>query len=479
MKKLLTLALLVYTFHANAQVTWSAPVAVATSTYSNLHPRISLDRNGNPLVLWGNSSSRKAFFSKWTGSTFSTPIALNPMMTDLATASWQGPDIVSYGDTVYVAMKQMPEDTGHMYVVRSVNGGSSFSMPVKVDMPGYVSRFPILATDASGNPIAAFMKFNASFGNARYVVSKSTDYGMSFPMDILATKTGDTVCDCCPASILASGNNVVMSYRANRNNTRDIWSIASTNGGTSFTNSILVDQTSWMIMACPSSGPDAVIIGDSLYTVFMSSASGKALTYFNKASLSAATAAPNTPITGNFSGLNSQNFPRIASAGKATGIVWVQNQNSSTRIVMKFSDDITKGLPAIYDTIAMGTVVNADITMSNGTIHIVWQDDNSGTVKYRKGTYNSTSIPEITNRSYISVYPNPASSSFSIILKNGSEIRNCILMDNTGKQIAVNTTRTGDSMNVRIEELPTGVYYVLFSDSIGNKFYSKFIKQTK
>ena len=64
MKQLFLLFLLsCATFLVSAQtLTWSAPIDVAMSMYGNQHPRVVLDGNGNPLLLWGDSD--KAMFFK-------------------------------------------------------------------------------------------------------------------------------------------------------------------------------------------------------------------------------------------------------------------------------------------------------------------------------------------------------------------------------------------------------------------------------
>src|SRR6185436_19782750 len=124
MKKLYTFIFILSCFPALAQtITWSPQTTIAGSSFSNLHPRIALDGAGTPLVLWGNSNSEKAYFSRWNGSGFTTPVALNPTTAPVFAADWAGPDITSYGDNVYVVYKEKPEiDTDrHIYLVRSTN----------------------------------------------------------------------------------------------------------------------------------------------------------------------------------------------------------------------------------------------------------------------------------------------------------------------------------------------------------------------
>ena len=477
MKILLTSLFLLFGFGAFSQVTWSAPVPVAANTYSNLHPRITLDKNGNPLVLWGNSGSNKANFSRWNGTSFTTPVTLNPGTIPVFAASWAGPDIASHGDTVYVVYKHTPEDTNHIYIMKSVNGGQNFSAPVRVD--SYVldsnTRFPTVTTDAAGNPIVAFIKFDTMFMNAKWVVAKSTDMGSSFSTDVKSSGyTGGNVCDCCPGHILSSGNNTMVSYRNDLANIRTMWTAFSTNNATSFNTGIETDNTNWMVMACPSSGPDAILLGDSIYTVFMSGASGSSRVYLSKSSLSMQQAASTNLVTGTFAGLSGQNYPRIANAGTAGTIVWKEIANSTSRICAKFTDSLTQGFASGYDTIASGTVENADVAMGMGVVHMVWEDDNSGTVMYRKGTYPlPTAVQNITaNSKALKTYPNPAHTYFSCT-ENIGKVITCTLIDNSGKKINVNPTYKNGELNIPLAGIAKGLYSVVLEDDMGQTYSSK------
>ena len=163
---------------AQTGITWNMSSDIATASSGNEHPRIVTDAVGNPLVLWGYSD--RVMFSRWNGTAFTTPVMLNPMSMTIAEASWMGPDIAANGNNVYVVFKQTPEaDTSsHIYIVHSSDGGINFSAPVKVDNIGdSIARFPTVTVDDAGNPIVGFMKFNSTFGDARWVVTKSIDFG--------------------------------------------------------------------------------------------------------------------------------------------------------------------------------------------------------------------------------------------------------------------------------------------------------------
>ncbi len=487
MKQLfLSFLLIAGSFHGFSQITWSTPVTVSSgSTYGNLHPRVTLNRSGNPMVLWGKTDTR-AYFSRWNGTAFTTPVAVGNTGINVFAQSWAGPDIAAHGDTVYVTMKRTPENMNmnKMYMSHSYDGGLTFSDTVRIDnIDTNMSRFPIVTATSTGNPLVAFMKFNTTFGDAKYAVSRSSDYGMSFSADVLASGIAGDVCDCCPASVISSGSKAIMLFRNNLSNIRDMWAGISSDGGMTFPGTLQVDTTNWMIMSCPASGPDGFVIGDSLYSVFMSTSTGTALVHLGRASISGMTA-KHSRITGPFSGLSSQNYPRIANSDNAATAVWVQNTTPSSSpskyIAYSFTNNISAGLSGytVVPTATGSGIMNADVAMSPGAIHIVWQDDNTGSVKYVKGTYLvTTSVERLVSKELIDVYPNPASEAFIVSLNNIGNISSCYLTDNVGRNIDLIPQVANGKASFSLKGIAKGGYYFVVSDETGKSYYSKIIVQ--
>ncbi|UPT68044.1 MAG: T9SS type A sorting domain-containing protein [Sphingobacteriales bacterium JAD_PAG50586_3] len=468
---------------SNAQngIAWDGmSMDIANNSHDNMHPRIALDGSENPLVVWGRMSDEAVFFSRWNGSAFTAPVKLNPSWLTVASASWMGPDIASKGDTVYVVVKRTPEtsDTNYVYIMSSFNGGVSFAPPVRVDFIGdSISRFPTVTVDAIGNPIVAFMKFNSSFLDSRWVIAKSTDFGASFSPDVKASGYSGMnaeVCDCCPGAIVSSGNVSTMLYRDNNSNIRDIWTGVSTNNAISFPSGFEVDDNNWMIMSCPSSGPDGVIVGDTLYSTFMSSGSGNARTYLSKSSISDGTANSVANLTGAITGLTQQNYPRIASNGSAMAVVWKQNVSGTAQLPILFTNNIANGFPADYDTVDLADITNTDVALSNGKVWAVWQDDNAGTVKYRSGTYTplGTSIDE-TKADKFSVFPNPASDILNIVPLNEGKY-GLAIYNAFGQQVFSSQLTTTKQLD--ISRFSGGMYHIQITQG-NNSHTQTFIKQ--
>ncbi len=482
MKRILLIVLMCAATIVFAQqgITWNMGMNIANNSHGNMHPRIALDGAGNPLVIWGRMSDESVFFSRWNGTIFTSPVKLNPTWLTVATAGWMGPDIASKGDTVYVVVKRTPEasDTNRIFIISSFNGGLSFNTPVELAfIADSISRFPTVTIDATGNPIVGFMRFNSSFGDAQWVVTKSADYGNTFSANAKASGWSSgmsTVCDCCPGGIVSSGNKVAMLYRDNNSNIRDSWAGISTDGGNSFTNGFNVDQSNWNLNACPSTGPDGIIIGNSLYAVFMNGASGTPRAFLSESDILSGGASP-AFLGGSIPGLTQQNYPRIATDGTAAAIVWKQVVSGNSQLPILFTQDIATGFSTVYDTVDLDDITNADIAMSNGKLYVVWQDDNSGTVKYRSGTYTqlSTRTNETKVENTFSIYPNPTNDILNII-SPGNKSSTINIFNTLGESIF--SVQTTANLKLETSNFPPGVY--LIRTNYDNEvFLQKFIKQ--
>jgi type IX secretion system substrate protein len=458
---------LIFPKTATSQVTWDQTIDVASSSFGNNRPRITANAAGDPLIIWGKGSD--LMYTRWDGAEFASPIKLNPTGVTIATANWMGPEIAAHGDTIYVVYKQTPEDlvTSHIWCIRSFDGGQTFTAPVQVENTGNdKSRFPTVTTDNEGHPIIAYMRFNASFLDARWVVTRSFDFGETFTSDVMASGWSgpdSEVCDCCPGTIHSSGDNVAIVYRDNNENLRDSWAGISTDGGLTFTKGVNIDQNGWMINACPSTGPDGVIVGDTLYSIFMNAASGQAIVYYNETPITDLSTDTSQAVPGSGEGLQ-QNFARIASSGKSATMLWRHSAEFSTGLAVMFTEDITKGFPTSFDTLAYFQVVNGDVTMSSTKILVTWQDNSGTVVKFRSGTYEtSTATGEISKTKIVTFHPNPAENELYL----EADATPYYITNLSGQMVL-----QGDEKQIDISTLPPGLYFISTASGFG-----KFVKQ--
>jgi hypothetical protein len=389
MKKLFSILLLnTLSAAAIAQggLSWSAPVSVAPG-FGNYYPRITLMNNDLPLVTWEGTTSNFVYASRFNGTSFNTPIPVNPSDLTPFIANWAGAEVASSGDTAFVVFSSMPAETGHVYTVRTINGGLSFEDTVRVDLPdpGFIPRFPGIAVAPGGNPVVYYMRIESSLMiDSEFAVSRSLNGGSSFQPAIVPTAANpESVCDCCPATLAISGNNHALLYRNNDNDTRNIWAAFSSDNSASYPVLSEIDHTNWNINSCPSSGPSAVIIGDSLYYSWMSDATGDSRVYLGAVNINDQNESPNRMVFP--SGTTSQNFPVIAGSGDTLGLIWQNYIGSTPKILFTYSTTGMAGLGASIDTLTLGWTgvqFRPDLAFRNGKFHVVFSDSYSTSIKY-------------------------------------------------------------------------------------------------
>ena len=383
------------------------PIQVAdNSMYGKTRPRIAINRSGEPVVMWSRSSTNQVYIStkNFGSQSFNTPVKVTPDGIEAFVANWAGPDVASFGDTVFVTYHSTPEATGKSYVHRSIDGGLSFGDSVRVDHPTVdQSRFPTVAVTDQGNPVVGFMKFEGNWLDPQYTVANSNDQGMSFQPDVVASELAPgEVCDCCPAQVATgSAGFQSIAYRNNDNNLRDNWVSISSDNGSTFPNALDVDDANWVVNSCPSSGPDAFFFGDTLYTVWMSEGSGETRIYC--ASVSAQDGGigysglvRNQPFDG-----FTENFVRIAGDNENMGVVyqaWNMGETDSYLITSE------SGITGFSDTIRLGAVQDGaqrypDIAFHNGVYHIVYDDSEAGHLMYQTAYYANVGVEELTSDS--------------------------------------------------------------------------------
>lgn len=392
MKKLLLLAFLFCALNLPAQISWYGPLTVVTgSTYGNLYPRLNLVTGSKPLITWGKSSG-EVFSSVLNTSVFSAPVQISPAGVTGYIQTWTGPETASSGDTVYTAWSTSPAGTGKIYMVRSVDAGTTFSDTVRVeDIDTNYGWIPSIAVLPGGNPIVSYMRHDAGYDSVDYVTKKSLDGGLTFqPVVNASAMSPGVVCDCCPSSIVSRGNNVVQIFRNAGSNIRTMYGAFSSDEGTFFTAVNEIDLTGWTTGVCPSSGPSGVIVGDSLIYVWMSKAGGPTRIYMGTVNIYDQQIGINRQVFPTTSG--TQNFPVIAAKGDTVVVAWEHNSAGVTDISLSYSLTGAAGIGNVVDTLTntmAGNQTRPDIAFNNRKFHVSFSDASGTAVKYLEGIIGS------------------------------------------------------------------------------------------
>ncbi len=456
---------------AQQGIVWEPEITVADgSVAGNVRPRLSLTTDDLPLVVIGKSGNGELFVVRGNGTSFDAPVQVTPPGMQTYLANWTGPDIASNGNNVVVVFKAQTLLEGHIYAVRSTDGGITFGDTLRVDNHDIGQTWmPALDMDENGNPHVTYMIFNAQGLDERIVVTSSQDGGATYlPQQVVTGSAPGVACDCCPPEIIIQGQYQLALFRNNESNVRDSWGSLSTDGGASYNSDANLDNLGWVINSCPSTGPHGVILGDSAYTVSASRADGTYRVYASAVGLSGGLNLNHVQIMQEPTSAagDSQNFPRISGSGDTLIVVWEEKEAGNTDIMCAIATDgLVQTLGTFKSKVnetTMGVQSKPDVILRNGVVHVIYEELTSGNVIYRKGMVtNVAAITELPEPNF-ELYPNPARSYVVITKIDPTAIHDVRMTDQLGRQIPVTQTQTNEGMKlIWSNEIQSGTYTIV------------------
>lgn len=462
-----TLALLSIPYTAaQTGLVWGTTVDCSGEDQGALRPRIALNGQGNPVVLWGRQGPGTNHVVVGNGTGFSVPVEVTVPGTEIAVGDWMGSSIAAAGNTVWVVMKAIPEESKPVYVRRSDDGGFVWGDTIRVDpFDGLVSRFPSIDVVEPDAPLVQYMQFDNGFNGARQVVSRMVGGAFADPVQVSTPHTPGLVCDCCPNQLVVDNAHAVALYRNADMHIRVMWGAISSDGGASFPTGAVVDTTGWLLHQCPSSGPDGYLAGDSIRYVWMSGANTGSKVYIGSASTNDLSLAsqrfvhPGQPLS------NQQNYPRIAGSGDTLGVVWENYMDGGNDILFSWSVTGVNGLsvPVVVNTVLTGTQRTPDIAFRNGVFHIVWGENTQDLIRYRKVTLlNTTGIADRSADAPVTFWPNPV---HDVLHVEGTAWTSALILDAQGRTIAREALMAG---TLDLSHLAAGLYSISLLDRTGN-----------
>lgn len=169
-----------------------------------------------------------------------------------------------------------------------------------------------------------------------------------------------------------------------------------------------------------------------------------------------------TPAT-----LNSQNFPRVDYNLGSLVFAWKQISGGIQELAIQFTENIQNGINPTQEVIDQNNIGGVDVALYNGQIWVVWEDESSGTVKYRNGNYTSQATLISKDKFSIKATPNPSSNQWVI---SGEEINNnslIILSTINGNPINVMSIENDHSVILDNTQLTSGIYFATLYTNAG------------
>lgn len=438
-----------------------------------MRPRIDLLDGNKPIVLWGSSTSRKLYTATWNGSDFDNPVPVLPAGNLKAVvADWASAEMAVNGNDVFIAFLEYPGGPGKIYSVKSDNGGASYMDTVRVQGAWVTSaHFPNVAVGDDGNPSVMFMNFTNGSANTEFHVSYSPDGGSTWNPDTNASFLAPgAVCDCCSAGMVSEGQRQVIMFRINDSNLRDTWASISNDNGTSFSQAIGLDDSSWYVNYCPTAGTDGYINVDTLVTVWKSGVTGVDRIQIVSLDLVSMQKGVTREVSPNGSSIVIQNNARMAGAGDTLGVVW--EELPDWNVMFKYSVNGVQGLSAVpmnIDPDPSGLEKAPDVAFADGVFHFVYRED--GDVFYRTASFsNATGGSSNAPGNELQLIPNPAGDVLHV--RGNVDLASLVTYDQLGRVMRLNTRSAG---GLDVSRLDPGVY-VLQSVSNATRLTAKFIK---
>lgn len=388
-KRSFLLLTLISVLQLNAQdFAVTEPLKVAGGV-GNHHPQVELIEPGRVGVTWTSSGTKNVYFAKHNGvDGFADPVQLNPEGLDVQSYDWSGPDFAVEGDNVYVVFRSNGHETGHIYMVKSIDKGETFGDTVRVDAldEGY-GQFPDLAV-LNDTVYVTFMNHDDGGANPSYEVARSVDGGLTFEEEVLAASIipGES-CDCCQPEIIVNNEYVMVFFRNNDDNIRDIKAVTSIDRAVSFTEWISLDDHNWYVEACPATGPDARFIeDDKVVATYKTEVGDEPKVFLNVYDLEADESTDLVEVFSPMGTGDALNYPQVCYNDEVIGVVWEDGGDGTSRDVF-FNQSATTSIDfnpdnAMNLTALAGVQAKPDITLINGVFHVVYADATDFSVYY-------------------------------------------------------------------------------------------------
>ena len=381
------------------QLNFDNSISISSGADGFGRPRIDLTNDG-PIIIWRKDSTPKVLrASKWNGSSFSQPYDI--CTSDVLPSSWDGPEMATKGDTIYVVFTSTATTQSSIMLLKSFDGGTSFSDTIRVseNNPSHKFRMGNIKIDNNGNPIVSYMQYLLNWSEPKQIVNRSTDYGNSFLGGVNASQSAPgEPCDCCKASLILDNDDIYLLFRNNNSNERNSYISKSTDGGLTFNLVSDLDDYDWIVNGCPATGPLGMVNSDSLLIVRRSGATGNdeiVINNISKVDLNHSYTRNIDPVLGKI-----QDYPDLTLNGDTIFIAWQDNRNNIPDCFLSYSTNGVENLSLgikFTDSLITGPKLNPDLVFKNGLIHLVYNNNVANSIEYLKGFFGQLSTVQETS----------------------------------------------------------------------------------
>lgn len=231
-------------------------------------PQMGVAPDGTLYLVYGAGDTIYCAASRDHGKQFSKPAAIKAPGI-LSLGRHRGPRVAATQTGVVVTAivgKQGQGKDGDLLAWHSVNRGKTWSQPVVVnDAPGSAREgLHGMAAGPRGIVFSAWLDLrSASDGDQRTKLygTVSNDGGKTWSRNRLVYRSPDgTICECChPSVTIDTQGTFHVMWRKALGGSRDLYHIASRDGGKSFEAAKKFGQGTWPLNSCPMDGGELAV----------------------------------------------------------------------------------------------------------------------------------------------------------------------------------------------------------------------------
>lgn len=357
-------------------------------------PSASFGPDGKLWLAWVFAGHVYVQYSSDQGQSYSTPSIVNRAPEKIAARAENRAKIqLDNTGNIYISWTQSLNKpyTGNIRFSRSVDGGKSFSQPIKVndDLQEISHRFDSMVVSDDGKVFISWLdkrdqqaakdKQQEYIGGALYY-SYSADQGKTFSKNI---NLSDNSCVCCRIAMALDKNNLpVIAWRDiygnDVNNQIRDHSLITFSSALKPANKIRLSNEQWKINGCPHHGPALDVDGNNIvHSTWFNDTDGDHVLFYGNS------------VSGfNISDYKAMGFgqahkqsahPDVLSIDQTVFLVWKEFDGKKTDILMKVSKD--SGISWSKNKIVSTTEGSSDhplLVKDSETVYLSWHTQDEG-----------------------------------------------------------------------------------------------------
>jgi hypothetical protein len=219
-------------------------------------PQVAVDNTGRIHVTFGAGTKIYYASSVNGGSSFSVPVEVAELAS-LALGMRRGPRIGVCDESIVIAAigSSQADGAGNIFAWQSQDRGASWQGPIRINDEAGSAREGLhgLAALANGQVYCTWLDLRDK--GTKIFGSSAADGGRTWSKNQLVYASPDgSVCECCHPSVAMHGDDVYVMWRNALDGNRDMFLARSQDRGETFKAAEKLGERSWPLNACPMDG---------------------------------------------------------------------------------------------------------------------------------------------------------------------------------------------------------------------------------